>query len=498
MEKKTIQIGTKVFVIQIIFILLTSLPSLTSEAQINCTGLNTTNISYVGHPQFVTVPSGVTEVRISITGASGGQASSASNNAGGGATVYAYINVVPGDVFRFIIGQKGLNGTFESGGGGSSAVYKNGTLIMVAGAGGGEDNTGNGGNGLASESGGDGGNDSGAGSTDGCVDSPNNGKGGTSGSGGNHGEYGANCPHGGGGGGGLNSDGQGNGNINSGQPGKRGNINGVAGGAGSLDDASSVTGGWGWSSGGGGDSRESGGGGGYSGGGGGPESKNPGGGGSYVAATGTNGITFSSKSNGTGTATGFNGSGIICSNVLLILPVVFESFTAISTVDGNLLKWIISSEVNTNYYEVERSLDGVNFTSIAIIQAEGTSGREIEYRFTDNTSANTKTFYRIKSVDYDFKFAYSEIRYINDSQQVNVMTVYPNPATEKISLVLPQSWQNSNTRVIFMNATGKVVMEKNAISRQYDFNVGMLPSGLYLIKAVNNNFNRHLSARFLK
>jgi len=470
-----------------------------SYGQFSCAGLNTTNISYTGGVQTVTIPSsGVSQVRISITGASGGQASASSNLAGGGATVYAYVNVVPGDVFRVIIGQKGTNGTNEAGGGGSSAVYKNGVLIMVAGGGGGEDNTGDGGNGLASEDGGNGGSDLSVGSSNGCGSSADNGKGGIGGNGGNHGEFSANCPHGGGGGGGFNSDGQGNGNLNSGQPGKRGNINGVAGGAGSQDDASSVSGGWGWSSGGGADDRESGGGGGYSGGGGGPESRNPGGGGSFVAAVGTNGITAAGKADGTGTTTGFNGSGMICSPVMLTLPVVFESFTAETTSQGTLLKWVISTEINTDHYEVERSSDGVNFTTIGILPATGTDGGAKEYSFTDNSFYNSKTFYRIKSIDTDARFTYSVTRYVNEKQQGFELTAYPNPVKEKLSIVLPQSWQGSNTRILFMSATGQVVVDKNVTNLQNDFNVGMLPPGVYLIKAVNSKSDRPLSAKFIK
>ncbi|MBN8877846.1 MAG: T9SS type A sorting domain-containing protein [Sphingobacteriales bacterium] len=481
------------------FLLLVATISLYSNAQFNCSGLTTTNISYTGGVQTVTIPaSGISSVRISITGASGGQATASSNLAGGGATVYAYVNVVPGDVFRVIIGQKGMNGGSESGGGGSSAIYKNGVLIMVAGGGGGEDNTGNGGNGLASTDGGNGGSDVSTGSTGGCGSSPNNGKGGTGGNGGNHGEFSANCVHGGGGGGGLNSAGQGNGNINSGQPGGQGNINGANGGAGSLDDASGINGGWGWSGGGGADSKESGGGGGYSGGGGGPESKNPGGGGSFVAAIGTNGITASGKSDGTGTSTGSDGSGMICSPVLLTLPVIFESFTVDETSQGNLLKWVISSEINTSHYEIEKSIDGINFTKIDILSAAGTDGGAREYRFTDISFNQPKIFYRIKSVDIDAKYVYSVIRYVNRMQQVYSLAAYPNPAKGKLSIVLPQSWQGSNIRILLINAMGQVIMEKNVSSQQNDFNVEMLPRGVYLIKAFSDKKGEQLTGRFIK
>ncbi len=470
-----------------------------SYAQFSCTGFNTTNISYTGAIQTFTVPAGVSELRISLTGASGGQASAATNLAGGGATVYAYVSVVPGDVFRVLMGQKGTNGTYEAGGGGSSAVYKNGVLIMVAGAGGGVDNTGDGGNGLAAINGGDGANDADAGSTGGCVSSVDNGKGGIGGNGGNHGEFAANCPHGGGGGGGLNSAGQGNGNLNAGQPGGRGNINGAAGGMGSLDDAVGINGGWGWSGGGGADDRESGGGAGYSGGGGGPESKNPGGGGSFVAAIGTNGITASGKSSGTGTTTGYNGSGIVCSPSLITLPVILESFTAEKTVEGALLKWAVSGEINIAYYEVQKSTDGVHFSTITVIAASGNSSTPLHYSFTDVALVNTsKVFYRLKMTDADARATYSATRYLDIIQENASLTTYPNPVKERISIVLPQSWKEGNNLILFVNATGQVVMKKTTTSLQSDFKVDMLSSGVYLIKVINSKTNQQLSAKFIK
>ena len=470
----------------------------TGKAQFSCTGFNVTNISYTGNTaQSFTVPPGTTQVRISLTGASGGMASTSTNSAGGGATVYAYVNVVAGDVFRVLIGQKGIDGIYEAGGGGSSAIYKNGVLIMVAGAGGGEDNTGDGGNGLASVNGGNGGDDSGAGGSGGCGSSVNNGRGGTGGNGGNHGEFSANCPHGGGGGGGLNSAGQGNGNINSGQPGAMGNINGAPGGVGSADDAAGVHGGWGWSGGGGADDRESGGGGGYSGGGGGPESKNPGGGGSFVAAIGTNGITASGKSDGTGTTTGYNGSAIICSPVLIVLPVKFQSFTAYQSQQSVKLKWIISSQVNTAYYTVEKSTDGVHFSSTGTVYPQGNADGMYEYQFTDNNISNGRQFYRIKATDNDATNSYSETRVVDAADLPSKLVVYVHPGSENISVALPGDW-TGKTEISVTDASGKLILKKDVYQAKNDLNLQQLSKGVYFIRAFNVRSNKQLPAKFIK
>lgn len=465
-----------------------------SQAQFSCVGLSTTNIGYTGAPQNFVVPAGVTQIRISLTGASGGQASAATNFAGGGANVYAYINVVPGDVFRVIIGQKGINGAYEAGGGGSSAVYKNGVLIMVAGAGGGEDNTGDGASGAASENGVSGGDDAGVPGTGGCGTSVNNGRGGTGGQGGYHGEWVANCPHGGGGGGGLLSAGLGNGNLNAGQSGGQGNINGAAGGAGSLDDAVGINGGWGWSGGGGADDRESGGGGGYSGGGGGPESRHPGGGGSFVAATGTNGITVSDKTDGTGTTTGYNGSAQICSSPAITLPVSFGGITVEQSPAGVLVKWFTLTELNTAHYEIEKSNDGQQFTVIGKVTATGNSTDRRSYSFNDQAPATGKLYYRIRVVDLDGSLSYSETVQLT-SAGVLSLDIFPNPAVHKVNIRLPQDWLQDTYQLQVISAAGQVMQEKNLSGLQQELNVQSLPVGIYIIKVTNRQSGRQLTAR---
>ena len=119
--------------------------SISAEAQLSCASKVTVNFSFTGGVQTWTVPTGITSITIKTTGATGGLASAATNSAGSGAIIEADYTVVPGQVVTILVGGRGLNGDLESGGGGSTAVYINGVLKLVAGGGGGEDNTGNGG-----------------------------------------------------------------------------------------------------------------------------------------------------------------------------------------------------------------------------------------------------------------------------------------------------------------------------------------------------------------
>lgn len=273
---------------------------------------------YTGAPVDFTVPVNVNSVRVIVAGADGGIASTNAFNGGSGAQIAGTFAVTPGNVLRVIAGQSGADGDFDSGGGGASGVYLNGTLAVIAGGGGGDDNTGNGSGGTATTAGSNGG----ASAGNSC---PLGGLGGTGGAGGQFGELGATnqtCQNGsgGGGGGGLNSAGGSSALTGTPRRGPTGgaacSINGATGGLGGAGEApnggsngAGVTGGFGVCGGGGSDDREGGGGGGYSGGGGGPESQFPGGGGSFLAAAAT-APTLTAGTTGGGSSR--NGSVLLC------------------------------------------------------------------------------------------------------------------------------------------------------------------------------------------
>jgi hypothetical protein len=460
----------------------------TSFSQFNCTGFSSTTIGYTGTVRTYVVPAGVVEVRINIKGADGGAASAAGNSSGGGASVYAYFTAVPGDVFKLLIGQKGADGDNEAGGGGASAVYKNGSLVLVAGAGGGEDNTGNGGSGVVANNGTDG---TPINATTACpADHVDNARGGIGGNGGKAGEECAANLNGGGGGGGLLSAGNGKtGNYGGGAQGN------ASGGAGGGAGTGGVAGGWGWAGGGGSDDRESGGGGGYSGGGGAGESGSPGGGGSFIA-TGF-GIISSGSVAGVATATPANGTGTICALVPIVLPLTLQEFTVEKSNNTALLNWKTSNEINTAFFTIERSDNNGVFYTLSTIAAVTNSNGSNQYFYTDNTALAGKTIYRIKMTDQDGRFSYSPIRWIQLKEQKGI-DIYPNPATDRISIILPDTWKTGSKKIEIINASGSVVLQTTTTVSQYDIQVQQLSKGTYFVRVSKEHSGEVLSKTFQK
>jgi hypothetical protein len=107
------------------------------------------------------------------------------------------------------------------------------------------------------------------------------------------------------------------------------------------------------------------------------------------------------------------------------LPVNFGGVTATKTNAGVNIKWNILSEINTEKYEVERSNDGSNFNSISTITATNAS----LYNYTDVSAITNTIFYRIKAIDKNGSYQYSNIIKLNSSNSQQEFIVAPNPVT---------------------------------------------------------------------
>lgn len=92
------------------------------------------------------------------------------------------------------------------------------------------------------------------------------------------------------------------------------------------------------------------------------------------------------------------------------LPVKLISFDATVNKENTVdLNWATASELDNAYFEVERSSDAVDFSPIAKVEGAGNSTNTIQYHTTDNNPLNGMSYYRLKQVDLDGNFAYSEI-----------------------------------------------------------------------------------------
>lgn len=125
-------------------------------------------------------------------------------------------------------------------------------------------------------------------------------------------------------------------------------------------------------------------------------------------------------------ASGWNTGIAFCQDPL---PVELLSFTAVKTGGSALLLWQTATEINNNYFRIEKSVDGFHFSSIGIIFGAGNSNQLLDYSFIDATPVSGINYYRLAQVDFDGTEHLSQVIAIDFSgvsENYNI-SVYPNP-----------------------------------------------------------------------
>ncbi len=174
------------------------------------------------------------------------------------------------------------------------------------------------------------------------------------------------------------------------------------------------------------------------------------------------------------------------------LPLNLLSFTAVKKNNAISISWTTSNEINTQGFEVERSNDGSNFMQIGKVAARNNSSNY--YELVDANLFVETTYYRLKIMDMNGSYRYSNIASIN-SKQLDVLGAYPNPANNSITVMHPKA--NTHTSIKIYNALGKeiqsIAVPKDAM--QTSINVQHFAAGEYFLVFDNE---KSYSLKFMK
>tara|TARA_B110000967_G_C18855239_1_gene546846 strand:+ start:778 stop:1566 length:789 start_codon:yes stop_codon:yes gene_type:complete len=135
----------------------------------------------------------------------------------------------------------------------------------------------------------------------------------------------------------------------------------------------------------------------------------------------------------------------------ITLPVDLISFEAEREEDNIKLNWSTASEENNDYFEIQKSYDGEVFTPIGYVDGAGNSNEVLDYSYTD--SETNKAYYRLKQLDYDGEFEYSDIVVVKGNRR-EVMSVRYFTLTgvetlkERGSLIITKYSDGSYTKVM--------------------------------------------------
>lgn len=165
------------------------------------------------------------------------------------------------------------------------------------------------------------------------------------------------------------------------------------------------------------------------------------------------------------------------------LPVKLSAFKA--TVVGSAIKltWKTESELNNKGFDVEKSLDGIRFEKIGFVKSLGTDNLSKGYSFNDESVATGKRyFYRLKQIDNDGTYAYSQVQSVTISESKKGYSVLVNPITDKLTIV-DADGAYKKTLIVVNDAAGRTVFHKNvAITGQYVIGTGAWEKGVYLVR----------------
>jgi hypothetical protein len=175
------------------------------------------------------------------------------------------------------------------------------------------------------------------------------------------------------------------------------------------------------------------------------------------------------------------------------LPVEMLYFDATLNADGETdLIWVTASELNNDYFSLEKSSDGIYFSAIDTVDGSGNSVIAINYHAVDENPFQGMTYYRLKQVDFDGHFKYSEIRAVRKTAMAsNAFNVYPNPASDyfyvnaDLSITDPVVITDVNGKVVrvidssMLDATGTIRMDRNE-----------LVSGIYFVSQGKTNVRK--------
>jgi hypothetical protein len=116
------------------------------------------------------------------------------------------------------------------------------------------------------------------------------------------------------------------------------------------------------------------------------------------------------------------------------LPVELLSFSGYANEEDVVLEWTTTEEVNSSLFEVQRSAEGLNYQKIGIVNAQGNANTLQNYQFVDLDLNFGTYFYRLRMVDLDGTFEYSQIVSVQVESNLSQIQVYPNPTVEYLQI----------------------------------------------------------------
>lgn len=164
-----------------------------------------------------------------------------------------------------------------------------------------------------------------------------------------------------------------------------------------------------------------------------------------------------------------------------VLPIQLLTFTGEHKNRKNYINWSTISETNNDYFTLERSFDGYEFSELSVVKGAGTSNSVLDYEVIDHFPESIITYYRLKQTDFNGKVTYSEIILVKGSEEETI-EIFPNPTNGIFEIKTPL---NEYAKIKIINSTGAVLKEIECTDQKID--ISHFAKGLYFISVETGN-----------
>ncbi len=181
----------------------------------------------------------------------------------------------------------------------------------------------------------------------------------------------------------------------------------------------------------------------------------------------------------------FSGGGFSGRASKSVLPIELLDFNC--SLNGTVVNidWETASEINNDFFTIEKSIDGINFSPILTQKGAGNSNQVIQYFDIDKSPWLGINYYRLKQTDFDGTYSYSKIKSVNltDLKEANI-SIFPNPAQSKITIQF-NSLENEPCNYEIFDAFGQMVAHGILIpeaNNSHILSIHNLSNGLYTFR----------------
>lgn len=179
-----------------------------------------------------------------------------------------------------------------------------------------------------------------------------------------------------------------------------------------------------------------------------------------------------------------------------VLPIDLVSFSGTNDECSIQLEWETATEVNFSHFEIEKSADGSNYSAFGRLDSRGSAANGYEYDFEITENIHPINYFRLKVIDLDGSFAYSEVITVKSEcykeGQISISEIFPNPATDKANFQLVVPFSEEQVSINIVSISGKMVQSNFQMLEEganlFSINTERLAPGIYFVQVVGSEW----------